>query len=44
MYEVLLPLFDRKVALDLGFSLETGRLDISVHPFTVSAACIGANS
>jgi carboxypeptidase Taq len=22
------------VALDIGFSLETGRLDVSVHPFT----------
>lgn len=24
----------RQVAEDLGFSMETGRLDVSVHPFT----------
>lgn len=24
----------RQVALDLGFNLENGRLDVSVHPFT----------
>lgn len=23
-----------QVALDIGFSLDTGRLDVSVHPFT----------
>lgn len=28
----------RQVALDIGFSLERGRLDVSVHPFTVSLA------
>jgi carboxypeptidase Taq len=27
----------KSVALDIGFSLETGRLDVSVHPFTGGA-------
>lgn len=27
----------QKIALDLGFSTETGRLDVSVHPFTGGA-------
>lgn len=26
-----------QVAMDIGFSLEHGRLDVSVHPFTVRA-------
>ena len=29
------------IAVDLGFSLEQGRLDVSVHPFTGGTHCLG---
>ena len=29
------------IAVDLGFSLEQGRLDVSVHPFTGGIQCPG---